>query len=87
VSIGAAVGLAEPSSRPASSRKTTVDGLVIQGGQADLLEVVLTLDAGGGLAHLLNCRPEKADQHGDDADDDEQLNQGEPRVAPRSAVL
>jgi hypothetical protein len=60
---------------------------VTQSSQADLLEIVLTPDAGGGFAHLLNRRQEKAGNNGDDADDDKQLNQGEPWAAPSSPVL
>jgi hypothetical protein len=46
-------------------------------GQTHLLEIVLALGAGGGLAHFLHGRQQQADQDGDDSDDDKQLNQRE----------
>src|SRR5205807_129756 len=55
-------------------------------GQAHLLEVVGALDACGRLAHLLHRRQEQADQHGDDGNDNKQLDQrkaGPP--SPQSA--
>src|SRR5207249_960327 len=55
------------------TRKWAADGgqlpvgvVTVVGGQAELLEVVGALDAGGGLAHLLHRRQQQADQHGDD---------------------
>jgi hypothetical protein len=47
--------------------------------EADLLEIVRALHAGGGIADLLDRGQQQADQDGDDCDDDEQLDQGEPR--------
>jgi hypothetical protein len=44
--------------------------------QPDLLEVVGALHLVGRLADLLDGRQEQADQHGDDGDDDQQLDQG-----------
>src|SRR5262249_14120262 len=43
--------------------------------QADLLQVVLTFGAAGGLPHLLDGRQQQADQDGDDGNDDEQLDE------------
>src|SRR5262249_47821079 len=45
--------------------------VVVVEGQADLLEVVGALDAGGGVADLLHCRQQKAHQDGDDGNDDQ----------------
>src|SRR5262249_52941296 len=50
-------------------------------GQAELLEVVLALGAGGRRPHLLHRRHQQADQHRDDGDDHQQLDQGK-RGAP-----
>jgi hypothetical protein len=46
-------------------------------GQADLLEVVLALDPGSRLAHLLHRGHEETDQDRDDGDHHQQLNEGE----------
>ena len=51
--------------------------VVVVDGQADLLEIVLALRAGGGFADLLHGRNEQTDQDGDDGDDNEQLDQRE----------
>src|SRR5262249_28772820 len=56
-------------------------------GDADLLEVVGTLGAVGGLPHFLHGREQQADQHGDDGDDDEQLDQGEAPWAVQTGRL
>ena len=45
--------------------------------QAELLHVVLTLHAGGGLADLLDGGQQQADQDGDDGDHHQQLDEGE----------
>jgi hypothetical protein len=52
----------------------------VVGAQAELLEVVTALDAGRGLAHLLDGWQEQADQDGDDGDHHQQLDQGEARA-------
>src|SRR5205823_1066423 len=44
-------------------------------GEANLLEVVLALNASGGLAHFLHGGHQQADQDGDDGNHDEQLDQ------------
>jgi hypothetical protein len=51
--------------------------VVVVDGDADLLEVVGAGGAGGGLAHFLHSGQQQPDQHGDDRDDDEQLDQRE----------
>src|SRR5262249_53153432 len=59
--------------------------LEVVGGQGDLLEVVLALHAGGGLADLLDGGQQQTNQDGDDRDHDEQFDQREPprpRVGP-----
>ena len=43
----------------------------------DLLEVVLALRAGGGLADLLDGGQQQADQDRDDGDHHQQFDQGE----------
>src|SRR5436305_1315307 len=55
-------------------------------GQADLLEVVGALEARGRLAHLLDGGEQEADQHGDDGDDDQQLDQREGASATAAGV-
>jgi hypothetical protein len=49
---------------------------VVQG-EAELFEVVGTLDTGGGLADLLDGGKEKSDQSGDDGNDNKKFNEGE----------
>src|SRR5262249_29988960 len=51
--------------------------VAVVGGEADLLEVVLALQAGGGLADLLHRRQEQADEDGDDGYHHQQLDQRE----------
>src|SRR5262249_33441775 len=53
--------------------------VVVVQSQADLLEVVLTLAACGGLTHLLHGGQEQANEDGDDGDHHQQLDQGETR--------
>src|SRR5207244_13345708 len=65
-------------------RAVAVGTVEVGQGQADLLEVVLALRAGGCLANLLDGRQEQADQDRDDGDHDEQLDQGEASAAGRS---
>ena len=45
--------------------------------EADLLQVVLALGPGGGLADLLHGGQQQADQDGDDRDDHQQLDERE----------
>src|SRR5262245_41350198 len=52
-------------------------GVIIVGGQADLLEVVGALHPVGSLADLLYRRQQEADQDGDDGDDHQHLDQRE----------
>src|SRR2546421_30440 len=65
-----------PGSEP--GRKDAVSSMVVVEGQADLLQVVLALGAGGRLAHLLDGGQEQADEDGDDGDHHQQLDQREP---------
>src|SRR5262249_13454699 len=66
-------------------RQELVHVVVMVDGDADLLEVVSTLGAGGGFANLLHRRHQQADQDRDDRDHDEQLDQGEARAGePRA---
>jgi hypothetical protein len=51
-------------------------------GQTDLLEVVLTLQARGRLADLLDGRHEQANQDGDDRNDHQQLDQRKSSTEP-----
>src|SRR5262249_18700978 len=52
--------------------------VVVVAGQGELLEVVGTTHAGGGLAHLLHRRQQQPDEDGNDGDDDQELDQREP---------
>ena len=57
--------------------------VVVVRGQGDLVQVVRTADAVGGLADFLDGGQEQPDQDADDGDDDQQLDQREPtRPAP-----
>jgi hypothetical protein len=51
--------------------------VVVVHGQADLVQVVDALGAGGGVAHLLHRRQEQPQEDRDDGDDDQQLDQRE----------
>src|SRR5262249_26650869 len=64
-----------------AGRQLLVGVVVGVHGQAELLEVVLALQAGGGLAHLLDGGHEQADQDGNNGDHHQQLDEGEPPKA------
>src|SRR5262249_2175031 len=51
--------------------------VVVVTGEADLLEIVGTLDAGGGLPHALNRWKQQADEHGNNSDHDQKLDKRE----------
>src|SRR5262249_9058103 len=70
--------------RPAARRERAVGVVVVVKRQADLLEVVLALGAGGGFADFLDGGQEQADEHGDDGYDHQQLDQRE--TAARGGV-
>ena len=61
-----------------ASRELAVGVVVVVQGQPDLLQVVLALHPGGGLADLLDGGQQQADQDRDDRDHDQQLDQREP---------
>src|SRR5262249_51418855 len=63
--------------RPAAGREAALGVVVGVQGQADLLQVVAAEDPGGRRPDLLDGRQEEADQDGDDADHDKQLDQCE----------
>ncbi len=67
---------------PAGGELVVIVGVHVQG-EADLLQVVLTLRARGRLAHFLNRGQEQTDQNRDDRDDHQQLDQGEAIAATR----
>src|SRR5207253_7295852 len=67
---------------PPSGREKAQRIVVVVEGEADLLEVVRTLGACGGLTDLLDGRDEQADENGDDGDHHQQLDQRE-----RAALL
>jgi hypothetical protein len=75
ISIRAAVGFAKPSAGPSSAGKTTVSGLMVQGGQPDLLEIIGALDPVGRFADLLDGGQEEADQDRDDSHDHHQFHE------------
>src|SRR5262249_49807778 len=50
-------------------------------GDGELVEVVAALDAGGGVANLLDGGDEQADEDGDDGDHHQQLDQREGGTA------
>ena len=66
----------------APGREPAVGAVVVVEGQADLLQVVLAAQPGGGLADLLHGGQEQADEHRDDGDHHQQLDQREPRSQP-----
>ena len=71
--------------RVALGGKRLVDVVVVVTGEADLLEVVTALDAGGSRADLLDGEEQQADEDGDDGDHHQQLDQRERRgPVPRS---
>jgi hypothetical protein len=55
--------------------------MVIVEGQGQLFEVVGALHACGGLANLLHSGKEKANENGNDGNDDEELDQRETTTA------
>jgi hypothetical protein len=60
-----------------AGREAPVDAVVVVCGQAQLLQIVGALQAGGGLADLLDGGQEQADEDGDDGDHHQQLDQRE----------
>ena len=59
-----------------SSRgKLAVRVVEVKQGQAELLELVLSLDTVRGFAHLLHGRQQEANEDGDDRDDHQQFDQ------------
>jgi len=55
--------------------------MVVVDGSADLLEVVLALGPGRGLADLLDRGKQEPHQHGDDRDHHQEFDQREGRSA------
>src|SRR5688572_25019975 len=68
-------------------RQMPVRIMIIVRGQTELLEVVVTLDARRGLAHLLHTWEQQAEQDHDDANHHEQFHQREPEAWSRLAKL
>jgi hypothetical protein len=60
-------------------------GLVLSGGESDAFQdaVVAALDPVGGLADLLLGGQKETDQDGDNANDDQQLDQRKPTASKR----
>ena len=58
----------------------TVVARVEETADADLLQIVQTLDPPGSLFGLAQCRQQQARQNGDNGDDDEQSNQSETQA-------
>ena len=63
-----------------AGRQVAAGVVVGVAGQGDLLEVVLALGPGGGLADLLHGGQQHADEHGDDGEHHQQLDQREGRA-------
>jgi hypothetical protein len=55
-------------------------------GERELLQVVLALHATGRLADLLDRGEEQPDQDGNDGDDDQQFDEGEPSAGGTHAA-
>src|SRR5262249_53793202 len=64
-----------------TGRQLLVGVVVGVQGEAELLEVILALQAGGGLADLLDGGHEQPDQDGNNGDHHQQLDEGEPPTA------
>src|SRR5262249_53109810 len=64
-------------------RELVVRAVVVLGGEAELLEVVLAAHAVGGLADLLHRGQKQADQDRDDGNHHQQLDQREAGPARR----
>src|SRR6202022_1004982 len=71
---------------PLPHGKTLDRGVIIVEGKPDLLQVVLTFDASGGLANLLNSGQQQPDEDGDDGDHDQQFNQCEGGAPSRQRM-
>ena len=70
-----------------AGREAAEGVVVVVGRHPELAEVVGAFDAGGRLADLLHRGHEEPDEHGDDGDDDQQLDQREPRTAIHKNLL
>src|SRR5262249_36159960 len=68
-----------------AGRELAVHIVVVLAGQADLLEVVGALGAGGSLADLLDGGQEQADEDRDDRNHHQQLDQRERTPGPGQA--
>ena len=60
------------------ARQAFLDVVAVVHRQANLLEVVLALRAGRGLADFLDGGQQQADEDGDDRDDHQQFDEREP---------
>jgi len=60
-----------------AGREAAVRGVIVVGGQAGLLEVVLAFHSVGGFAHLLHRGEQQPNEDADDGNDDEQFDEGE----------
>src|SRR5258707_1156209 len=71
---------------PAShaGRELLVRVVEVVKGQSHLFQVVHALGACGGVAYLLHCRDKQCNQDGDDRDDHQKLDQGEPYSLARA---
>ena len=76
--------VADESTLKDARRENLLSVLVVVAGHDQLFNVVRTLRAGGGLAHLLNGGKEQADQDRDDGDDDEQFDEREAEARTAS---
>src|SRR5262249_25011209 len=67
--------------------KHAVGVVMVEAGQADLLEIVGATGAAGSLAHALHRRQEQPDQDGDEGDHHQELDQREGATQVRPSRL
>jgi hypothetical protein len=72
---------------PLTRRESTLDSMVIVQREADLPEMVLTLDAVAGFADFLDRRQQQGDQDADNGNHHQKLDEREaaPTIAPGSS--
>src|SRR5262249_13051527 len=85
VLVAPAPGLRDRRVVPRPHRRHAVLGrLEVNGREHDLLDLVLVVRPGGGLAHVLDGGQKHPDEDANDRDDDQQLDQRETAAPPAS---